>query len=461
MFRRYVEQILSLYNYVDGLIITDNKGYIEYYITYRPDIVSLREKKVVGKHLFDVYPRLKEDESSIMRVLKTGQPIFNEYQEITTYQGETLHVVNTTMPIKENGKIIGAIDVSRYVDEPYERKDISISLKEKKEGKKLYTVDDIISNSQMLNIIKKRIPLIAETDSSVLIYGETGTGKELVAQSIHTSSNRKNKRFVSQNCAAIPGSLLEGIIFGTTKGSYTGAENTPGLFEIANGGTLFLDEINSMDYGIQSKILKAVEEKSVTRLGSHTPIDVDVKIVSAVNVNPMQCVAENKIREDLFYRLSAVQINIPPLRERKEDISILTDHFINMFNEKMNKNIIGIDEEVEDAFADYNWPGNVRELRNIIEGAFNIAAGRFIKEMDLPEYFSLPVNTFTVNQNMLSTQNVDFDENFNLDKTMAMIEKNILEKALASCRNQAEAARILGVSRQTLRYKMSKYRLEK
>ena len=309
--------------------------------------------------------------------------------------------------------------------------------------------------------MKNRIPMVAETDSSVMIYGETGTGKELVAQSLHTSSHRKNKRFVSQNCAAIPDNLLESILFGTTKGSYTGAENTPGLFEIANGGTIFLDEINSMDIGIQSKILKVVEEKQVTRLGSHNPVNIDVKVVSAVNVNPIQCVAEKKIRDDLFYRLSVVQINIPPLRARMEDVKALTRYYIDVFNEKMGKNILDVDEEVEELFARYSWPGNVRELRNIIEGAFNIVSGRIIRRMDLPEYFIEPLNSFPSDQMMATQDDMLFEEGFSLDEAINSMEKNMIARALRTTRSQAEAARLLGISRQTLSYKILKHRIEK
>lgn len=461
MLRRYVEQILSLYNYVDSLVVTDKDGYIEYYLTYRPDISALREKDVLRKHVIEIYPFLTEESSSIMRVLRNGKPIFNEYQKLITYNGQTLHVVNTTMPIKVNDQIIGAIDVSRYVDASYERQDIRLSLKEKEEEKKLYTIDDIITSSQSVKVIKNRIPMVAETDSSVLIYGETGTGKELVAQSIHTSSHRRDKRFVSQNCAAIPGNLLESILFGTTKGSYTGAENKPGLFEIANGGTLFLDEINSMEYNVQSKILKAIEEKQVTRLGSYEPMKIDIKIISAVNVNPLQCVAEKKIREDLFYRLSVVQLNMPPLREREEDIPFLTAHFIDTFNRTMGRDILNVDEEVEQIFQSHKWPGNVRELKNVIEGAFNVASGRFIQKKDLPEYLTEPMASRMVEQSMLSAEECMFEEGFSLDEAVASLERKILEKALQGTRNQAEAARVLGISRQTLNYKIVKYQIGK
>ena len=303
-----------------------------------------------------------------MRVLRSGESISNEYQTLKTYDGQSIRAINTTMPIKENNRIIGAVDVSRYIDSPYRRQDITLESKEfKANSGGLYTVDDIITMSPQMEDIKQRIPLIADTDSSVLIYGETGTGKELVAESIHTASKRAGRRFVAQNCAAIPGNLLESILFGTKKGSYTGAENKPGLFEIANGGTLFLDEINSMEMNVQAKILKAIEEKQVVRLGGYEPIKTDIKVISAVNERPMDCVKAGKLREDLFYRLSVVQVNIPPLRERRDDILYMASRFIEAYNQSMQRDIMGLDEQVEELFRSYAWPGNVRELKNIIE----------------------------------------------------------------------------------------------
>lgn len=225
MLRKYVEQILNIYNYIDGLMITDKDGKIVYYKTYRPDLINLKENRILGKTVLSIYPNLTSETSSIMRVIKTGEPIYNEKQYLESYDGQKLNVVNTTLPIVENGKMVGVIDVSQYMDPSYKRKNVVISMARNKGIKNLYEIDDIISNSKSMESLKKRIPMIASTDSSVLIYGETGTGKELVAQSIHTSSARKQNNFVSQNCAAIPGNLLEGILFGTTKGSYTGAEN--------------------------------------------------------------------------------------------------------------------------------------------------------------------------------------------------------------------------------------------
>lgn len=460
MLRRYVEQILSIYNYLDGIMVTDKYGYVEYYVTFRPDVNNLKEKDILRKHITEVYPTLNEETSSILRVLKTGKPISNEFQTLITYKGQSIRAINTTMPIKDHDEIIGAVDVSRYIDSPYQRQDISLSLKESVEKKNLYAVDDIITNSRSMELIKERIPMIADTDSSVLIYGETGTGKELVAQSIHTASKRRNKKFVSQNCAAIPGNLLESILFGTTKGSYTGAENKPGLFEIASGGTLFLDEINSMEISVQSKILKAIEEKQVVRLGGYEPIKTDIKIVSAVNENPLQCIADNKLREDLFYRLSVVQLNIPPLRERINDLFYLVSHFISTYNVSMSRNLIGIDEEVETIFRGYNWPGNVRELKNVIEGAFNVASARFIQKKDLPEYLTRPFVLEEIGQNALMTVPAIPLKGISLEEALETYERELIEHAVTISKNYVEAAKLLGITKQALNYKLRKYKLK-
>lgn len=452
MLRRYVEQILSIYNYIDGVLVTNNKGIIEYYTNFRQDINNLEEKDAIGKHVLTVYPTLTEETSSVMRALKTGKSIFNEFQSLVSYKGQTINAINSTLLVKHNEDIIGVVDVSRYVDDCYQRQDIVLSIKNNEQKKSLYTVDDIITNSPALDSIKEKIKKVAQTDSTVLIYGETGTGKELVAQSIHTSSNRKSKRFVSQNCASIPSTLLESILFGTTKGSYTGAENRPGLFEIANGGTLFLDEINSMEISVQAKILKAIEEKKITRIGGIEAINTDVKIISAINEEPSVCLKEKKLREDLFYRLSVVQLDLPSLRERRQDVNYLTKYFIDYFNNKMNRNIIDISEEVEDIFQKYNWPGNVRELRNIIEGAFNLTSSRIIQKKDLPEYiYKIPVNNC----------NFEIDNDISLNEAVQNYEKKLIINAIKKSDKFTDAAKKLKITKQNLYYKMEKYELDK
>lgn len=459
MLRRYAEQILNLYNFVDGMMIVNADARVEYFATYRPDVNRLKEKNLIGKYLLDIYPSLTEETSSILRVLRSGKPIFNEYQVLSTYDGQNLRAVNTTLPIREGNTIVGVVDVSRYIDSEIERQDIVLKIKDADDYKPLYTIDDIVTSSMQMEMIKKRIAMIAGTDSSVLVCGETGTGKELVAQSIHTSSSRKNKRFISQNCASIPENLMESILFGTVKGSYTGAENRPGLFEMAAGGTLFLDEINSMEISMQAKLLKAIEEKQITRVGGLSPIPIDVKIVSAVNKPPMECIRDGKLREDLFYRLSVVQLLLPPLRERKSDLFFLVNHFIGQYNQKMHRKILGIDEEVENLFRSYHWPGNVRELKNIIEGAFNVTDSAFIQLRDLPEYLlstSWAETSFKQDGAMLP--NLD-DPDFSMEKTLADFEISIIEKALTQTRTMSDAARKLKISKQALNYKMNKYDL--
>lgn len=462
MIKKYVEQILDLYNFVDGLMITDAKGNIEFYQSFRADLNDLKSEKVIGKNLLDIYPTLTMETSTIFKVLQTGEPVFNQFQEIPTYSGKIIRALNTTLPLTDGKRIIGAIDVSRYIDTPYARKEIILSLKEVQKSN-LYTVDDIISVSPEMDKLKEKVNRIANTDSSVLIYGETGTGKELVAQSLHTSSNRKNKKFISQNCAAIPSTLLESILFGTTKGSFTGAEDKAGIFEIANGGTIFLDEINSMDMNVQAKILKAIEEKQIKRIGSTEAISTDIRIISAMNKNPVECISNGTMREDLFYRLSVVQISIPPLRERQHDLFYLINHFINEYNAKMNRNILGIDDDVETLFRKYSWPGNVRELKNIIEGAFNIADSKIIQLKDLPEYLVRTVYEQKERESENSTSlNYDFkNPSFSLKTVVQDFEKQIIEKAIEEAGSYTLAAKNLRITKQALNYKLNKYNIEK
>lgn len=307
MFERYIEQILKILRYVDTVMITDDKGVIRYFYTNKPERTRLNSEKVVGKHVTEVYFSVAQEKSTLMNVLKTGKPVFNRMHRFVTTEGIVVRAITSDIPFFEKGRIIGVINISIY-----DREETFVSADSVKNDKDLYTLEDIVSISSEMIELKDRIKKIANTDSSVMIYGETGTGKELVAQSIHTSGNRCKKPFISQNCSAIPSSLLESVLFGTVKGSFTGAEDRKGLFELADGGTLFLDEINSMELSVQGKLLKAIEEKQFTRVGGSKPIHVDVKIVSATNENIDDCIAGQKVRTDLIYRLSVVRLNIPP-----------------------------------------------------------------------------------------------------------------------------------------------------
>jgi len=451
-----LDKILNIYNYFDGIMITDEKGVIKYYTNFRTDVYSLQLDQIVGKTVLEIHPELTEEQSTIMQVLKTGQPIYDRVEHLTTSHGDTVTNICSTLPIMQGDKIVGAIDFARSIDDgrnqDIQRRYINIpKLQNNKD--KLYHLDDIVTSSTKINEIKKQIPMIANTDSAVMICGETGTGKEMIAQSIHTSGVRCGANFVSQNCAAIPENLLESILFGTERGGFTGAEDKAGLFEIANGGTLFLDEINSMELGMQAKILKAIEEKQIRRIGGNKSISFDVKVISAVNKNPIACIREGSLRQDLFYRLSTVFIEVPALRNRTADIPVMTNYFINEYNKKMNKNVTGVTGEVMELFCQYSWPGNVRELKNVIEGSFNVIRSREIGLESLPSYLT---SHFENEKFMV----INYDDDQSLTEKVEEYEKRLITWALNSTKNMSLAADKLKISKQALNYKLLKYGLK-
>lgn len=285
-----------------------------------------------------------------------------------------------------------------------------------------------------------------------MIYGETGTGKDLVAQAIHNHSFRKHNPFIVQNCSAIPLTLGESIFFGTTRGSFTGAENKMGLFEMADGGTLVLDELNSMDINLQSKLLRATENNSIRRIGGASLINVDVRLISLLNEDPYYVMEQNKLRRDLFYRMGVVLIHVPPLRERKEDIPLLVNSFIDEYNSKMDKNIKGVSKQVMDLFMEYSWPGNVRELKHVIESAFNFTEEEIIDEDQLPDHIKY--------QSKTKDNTINIDDKFCLNTALKDFEIKYIKLALESSDTLNEAAKLLKISRQTLKYKMDTYGIE-
>jgi len=302
-------------------------------------------------------------------------------------------------------------------------------------------------------MIKNRISKVAKNDSNVMVIGESGTGKELVVEAIHSASARAGKPFISLNCAAIPDTLMESTLFGTVKGSFTGAENRKGVFELANGGTLFLDEINSMNMELQAKLLKAVEEQKYMKIGGETYIDVNVRILSAMNVDPREAIRNKTLRQDLFFRLGVIQFFLPPLRERKEDIRILADHFIDFYNRKMNKSVEELDISVEQIFKEYSWPGNVRELRNVIESSFNMTEDEYISLIDIPEYLS------EVTFEELQEESTEL-RGMSLSDKVDAYEKKLLVDTLQQVRSISEASRVLKMTRQAIKYKIEKYDID-
>lgn len=331
MLKSSIDEHSNSLNNVDMLVITDKDGYIEYYKVFR-SLGNRIVKNPISLHILELHQHLDHETSTVMQVLQNGDPIINRKQTLNIFKERTITVLSTTLPIKRGNQIVGAVDINRYFDRNIEgMRNVELHDAMNKTHY-FFTIDDILTNDPAMIEVKNKTLKAAKTNSPVMIYGETGTGKELIAQSIHNHSFRRDNSFIIQNCSAIPLTLGESIFFGTTKGSFTGAENKIGLFEMADGGTLVLDEINSMDINLQSKILRTVENRCIRRIGGKDLINIDTRLVSTLNEEPYFLLEQNKMRRDLFYRLGVVLIHIPPLRERKGDIPLLINSFINESN---------------------------------------------------------------------------------------------------------------------------------
>ncbi len=320
----------------------------------------------------------------------------------------------------------------------------------------MYSFGNIIGKSKAMQVVFETIKKIAPASATVLIEGENGTGKELVAKSIHFNSPRRNNPFIAVNCSALSENLLESELFGHEKGAFTGASAMKkGRFELADKGTLFLDEIGELSQSLQVKLLRVLQERTFERVGGTKPISVDIRIIAATNKKLKEEVEKGRFREDLFYRLNVLHIVLPPLRERTEDIRLLVNHFMEKYADerKTGEKIKGIGQEVERLFYEYNWPGNVRELENVIERAMILCPGDTIRVADLPRSFQ---------SNAYSTIQLDsIPVNAKLSDTLMEIEKTMIKRALEMTGNvQAHAAKILGIGKSGLNQKIKKYKLE-
>ena len=352
-----------------------------------------------------------------------------------------------------------------YVTKPFDNDElrliISRSLSEKalkqelifrrEEMDKSFDFGNILGKSKGMKDIFKVVKQIADSKSTVLIMGESGTGKELISRAIHYNSNRKNYPFVTINCAAIPETLIESELFGHEKGAFTNAiEKKLGRFEVAHQGTLFLDEIGELSLTTQAKILRFLEEKEFNRVGGSKTIKVDVRLITATNKDLNQLIKKGGFREDLYYRINVVPIVIPPLRERKEDIPILIDHFINKFNVENNKNVKGINKETLEFLMQYEWPGNVRELENLIERVIALTSNDYIPANELPYSFKNIPKINGLKESVL-------DGKVSFLQAEEEFEKEVILDALKRTNYiQSHAAEILGISRRILKYKMDK-----
>lgn len=370
-----VKQFLLMYEHIldeinEGVHVIDENGTSVLYNRKMTELEAMHKNEVLGKNLLDVFQFPAGEQSTLLQALHNRKSIRNVKQTYFNDKGKEITTINNTYPLLDGDRIIGAVEIANDVTK-MERM-IRENLLDKEKGGTRYTFESIIGKSDAIRDLIENAKRAARTSSSVLVVGETGTGKELFVQSIHQASSRASAPFISQNCAALPESLIEGLLFGTTRGAFTGAVERPGLFEQAEGGTLFLDEVNSLSLPLQAKLLRALQEKSIRRIGDTKDRTINVRIIAAINEDPIEAIAQQQLRKDLYYRLGVVTLFIPPLRERREDIPLLVSHFIQKYNQLFQMEVSGVSSEVERFYLEYDWPGNVRELQHVIEGAMNL-----------------------------------------------------------------------------------------
>jgi arginine utilization regulatory protein len=440
----------------EGIHVINTDGITIFYNEVAAKHDGLHQAEVLGKPLLEVFPSLSEETSTLYKVLLTKKPIFNQPQTYLNKYSVKIETINTTLPIFVKNEFIGAVEIAKDYSKMKMLTERLLELQkgliqnEKSNPKNTqYTLDDLITvDENFINLIKKAKKL-AKSNSPILVYGESGTGKELLIQGIHHESKRSNGPFIAQNCAAIPEALLESILFGTAKGSYTGAVDRPGLFELANGGTLFLDELHTMPIELQAKLLRVLEDGIVRRVGGSKSVSVDVRIVAAMNEHPNDALANQKLRLDLFYRLNVLMFELLPLRIRKDDIYLLSKHFIQYFNAQLEKKVQGITSDVEELFLQYQWPGNVRELKHTIEYMMNICENNQLTTQELPTLFKQTMDNHRVDDTKV--------ESLALRKNIQELESSLISQALTiSLGNINQAAKLLEIPRQTLQYKIQK-----
>ena len=429
----------------DGICIVDNKGIVIAVNKGYTEITGIREEELVGKSVESVVIEGYFDNSISLLVIEQKKKITS----LATVNNNNKVLITGNPIFNENGEVIQVLTVMRDLTELLKLKD-EIEMAEKKNEKYLNELNyyrskfiknkSFIGESVKIREIKELISYVAKTEATILITGETGCGKEIIAKEIHEKSDRKDNPYIKVNCAAIPESLIESELFGYEKGSFTGALNKEklGMFEIANGGTLLLDEIGEMPMSLQSKLLRVLQEKELTRVGGTKSIKLDVRVIASTNCNLEELIRQGKFREDLFYRLNVLPIKIPPLRERKSDIELLINAFVDKFNTKYNKQK-KIEPMAIEGLEYYDWPGNVRELQNIIERLIVIDDSYYINYENVV--------------NVLGKDKINFkknNEDLTLKEAVETLERQMIEQALRSYGSTYKAAKILGVAQPTV-----------
>jgi len=438
-----IESIISFA--YDGIISIDQRGVIDTFNPRAEEIFEKKAYKVIGKNIKEILPAVD--------LLKTINKGHREEDKVWTIGDKK--IVANVIPIKINNEVVRVIATFHRISQ--------IQKMEQRIREELYlkghvaenTFEDIIGQSPAIAQAKEEAKNYAQVDSPVLIYGETGTGKELFAQAIHNASPQEDNPFVAFNCAAIPENLLESELFGYVKGAFTGAkkEGKMGLFEQAHNGTIFLDEIGEISPDIQARLLRVLQERKVRRIGDDKLVPVDIRIIVSTNKDLYRLVEKKKFREDLYYRINVLNLNLPPMRQRREDVPLLVNFFIKKYRQKLKKVVEGISKEGMQILENYTWPGNIRQLENIVERLMVKTKEDYIRASLVREVMNfLPGNTLELNR-------ADFfksDINIPLMGSLEEIERNIIERVIQEERgNKTAAAKRLSIGRTTLWRKLN------
>lgn len=445
-----VEDYQLFLEHVNGFVTCDLEGKVTYINQQVCDFCGLNREWCIGRHIKEVFPF-----SKMMDTIKYNQPMTTEFY---FYNGRVS--ASTRHPLMRDGKMVGCLEYDLFEDmelvesfiEHYINLDDELKYF-KEEAQRFrrtkYSIDNIVGYSTKMLDLKEKIRHIARNNSTVLIHGETGTGKELVAHSIHNLSKRRLRNFIKINSAGLPESLAESELFGYEDGAFTGAKKggKKGKFELADGGTLFIDEVNQMPLTLQPKLLRVLQEKEVERIGGTKSIPVDVRIIAATNQDLKKLIAEEKFREDLFYRLNVVEIRIPPLRERRDDIPHLARQFVETYNGLFGKHIERIDDRTLKRLMDYDWPGNIRELQNTIERSMNYAEGTVLTDE------ALDFDVFTEKQSVEMLKGYPKP----IEEVLMQTERNLIQRTLEMFGgNKTKAAEFLKIPRTLLYQKMKR-----
>ena len=422
----------------DGVFTVDKDWKITSFNRAAERITGITFQKAISQKCFDVFhANICQTACALRETLKTGKEIIDRPVNILNHEGKVIPVSISTAVLKdEKRNIIGGVETFR---------DLSALEALKKEISRQYSVDDIISKNHKIQEIFDILPDIAESESTVLIHGESGTGKELFARAIHNLSRRKKFPFVAINCGALPDNLLESELFGYKKGAFTDArKDKPGRFAIAEGGTIFLDEIGDLPLFLQAKLLRVLQEKEYEPLGATILVKANVRIIAATNKNLQSMITQEKFREDLFYRLNIIKLELPPLWGRKEDIPLLVEHVIKKLNLKKGRNITGISDSALQLFMTYDFPGNIRELENLLEHAFVMCRSGEIRSGHLPVEFRDAVTVPKTSENNISLRG-------RFKASEAEIVRDTLKRNHG---HRGQTARELGIDSSTLWRKM-------